>query len=72
MSIYAIVTDGKVVNTIQWDGASEYNPDSGDLVVIPEEVNAGVGWLYVNDSFIPPDGFISEGGNQLTSEKEDD
>lgn len=59
MSIYAVVTDGKVVNTIEWDGASEYKPESGDLIQIPEEINAGVGWIYDGESFIPPPGFIS-------------
>ncbi|HGK7507589.1 TPA: hypothetical protein ACJ569_003549 [Kluyvera cryocrescens] len=59
MSIYAIVTDGKVVNTIEWDGTSEYKPETGELVVIPEEVSTGVGWTYDGGDFIPPPGFIT-------------
>ncbi|EMB1708073.1 hypothetical protein WMR55_003577 [Escherichia coli] len=59
MSIYAVVADGEVINTIEWDGVSDYKPESGDLIQIPEDINAGVGWTHNGNEFIPPPGFIA-------------
>lgn len=59
MGIYAVVVDGSVTNTIKWDGVSDYKPESGDLIQIPEDINAGVGWIYKGSEFIPQPGFIT-------------
>lgn len=66
MGIYAVVVDGSVTNTIKWDGVSDYKPESGDLIQIPEDINAGVGWTHNGvgwthngNEFIPPPGFIT-------------
>lgn len=58
MGIYAVIVDGSVTNTIKWDGVSDYKPESGDLIQIPEDINAGVGWTHNGNEFIPPPGFI--------------
>jgi hypothetical protein len=49
---YAIVIDEVVVNTVVWDGVTEYNPE-GLLVdltgVTPEP---GIDWNYNNGKFV--------------------
>ena len=63
---YALIANGKVVNTIAWDGVSSYNPGDGvTMVPLPytEEVDedtgkiernyqGGIGWDYVDGEFV--------------------
>lgn len=58
MSIYAVVADGEVINTIEWDGSSEYESEVGTLIKIPDDINAGVGWSFDGKVFTPPPGFV--------------
>jgi hypothetical protein len=48
---YAQIVDGKVVNVSIWDGEAEYTAD-GELVEIPEGVNAGIGFDYIDENFV--------------------
>lgn len=51
---YAIVLDGKVVNTVVWDGISEYNPsDEYTLVELTGvDPEPGIDWDYVDGEFV--------------------
>jgi hypothetical protein len=51
MKTYAQIINNKVVNVSLWDGESEWNPDE-ELVEIPEGVNAGIDWDYINGEFV--------------------
>lgn len=54
MSIYAIVENGNVINLIEWDGVAEWEPESGEAVLV--DGAAGIGWRYQDGGFIaPPD-----------------
>jgi hypothetical protein len=46
---YAHIKDGKVINTIIWDGELEL-PYANELVLLPE--NVGIGWDYIDGQFI--------------------
>ena len=58
---YAVVSDGKVVNVIVWDGVQPYDPGEG-VTLVPltfEEDEAGVrrytggiGWTYRDGEFV--------------------
>lgn len=55
MNGYALVSEGKVVNTVVWDGEAEV--DFGKditAVLIPEETPVSIGWEYKNKEFSPP------------------
>jgi hypothetical protein len=49
---YAVVVGGKVVNVAVWDGQTPWTPDTGDVVEIPADSYAGVGWDYVGGKFV--------------------
>lgn len=50
--VYAIVVSGVVVNTIVWDGLSEWTPEEGDA--FETDGSVGIGWLYDGKDFTPP------------------
>lgn len=60
MNTYALVKEGKVVNTIVWDGPNSAELiDFGDGVVYEEIPDASgntpsIGWLLENGKFTPP------------------
>jgi hypothetical protein len=50
---YAIINStGLVVNTIEWDGATFWQPPAGHIAVATAE--AGIGYTYANGTFTPP------------------
>lgn len=50
---YAIISStGLVVNIIEWDGATFWQPPADHIAVVTTE--AGIGWTYVNGTFTPP------------------
>jgi hypothetical protein len=49
---YAIVVDGVVVNTVVWDGVSEYNPEGLLVDLTGVEPEPGIGWDYVDGVFM--------------------
>jgi len=52
---YAIVQNGTVINTIEWDGLSAWQPPSGTSVVqIPDGAYVGIGSTYSNGVFGEP------------------
>lgn len=47
----AHIVDNIVVNVSLWDGESEW--ESSDLIVeIPKDIPVGIGWGYINNSFV--------------------
>jgi hypothetical protein len=50
---YAIISStGLVVNTIEWDGATFWQPPAGHIAVATTE--AGIGYTYANGTFTAP------------------
>ena len=59
MKEWAVIKDGMVVNTILWDGESDWTQNENQVAVeIPEapegEQRAGIGWTYSGGVFVPP------------------
>lgn len=52
MGNFAIVKGGSVINTVVWDGESDWVPDDGEAVVMPDGV--GIGWIYAAGQFSTP------------------
>ena len=51
---YAIVSDsGIVINTIEWDGISPWQPPARCTAVATTE--AGINWMYIDGAFTPPE-----------------
>lgn len=51
--MYAVIEDINVINTVLWDGVSEWSPPEGCIAVVcPDGVCSG--WTYVNGIFLPP------------------
>jgi hypothetical protein len=51
--LYAIVdSEGLVVNSIEWDGSTEWKPPAGCSIV--PQGNGGIGWSYADGEFVPP------------------
>jgi hypothetical protein len=48
---YAHIVDGVVVNVSVWDGVAKWEPVE-DVVEIPANVPAGIGWDYVDGEFV--------------------
>lgn len=52
---YAIVQNGTVINTVEWDGVAPWQPPSGTTVVqIPDGAYVGIGSPYDGTTFGPP------------------
>ncbi|HCA7195044.1 tail fiber assembly protein [Escherichia coli] len=55
MSVYAVVnSDGAIVNTILWDGKSEWVKPKGMDVVLCSETEGVIGGTYRDGVFSPP------------------
>jgi len=50
-TFYAVVVDGIVENVVAWDGVSEWDQPTGDIVLIPEGEVANVGLGYSGGVF---------------------
>lgn len=52
---YAIIQNGTVINTIEWDGVSPWQPPTGTTVVpIQKGTYVGIGSAYDGATFGPP------------------
>jgi hypothetical protein len=58
---YAVIDNGLVVNTVVWDGVSDYNPgENVALVPLPYTTDddgeirytGGIGWDYMDGTFV--------------------
>ena len=52
LKYYAIVVDGVVVNTVVWDGVSEYNPEGVLVDLTGIDPEPGIGWDYLDGKFV--------------------
>jgi hypothetical protein len=50
---YAVVSNGVVLNVIEWDGTTPLQVD-GELVHSPYDNAAAIGGSYVDGQFLPP------------------
>lgn len=53
MNRYAIISDGVVVNIVSWDGNGDIF--SGYETINIDDVQAGIGWMYIDGKFEDPD-----------------
>lgn len=53
-SKYATVVDGVVTNVSLWDGVSDWQPEVGTLVSVPDGQPVGPEWTYVDGVFVAP------------------
>ena len=51
---YALITDGKVVNTVMWDGSGDIF-SAFTVVEIADGVPCDIGWYYADGVFTDPD-----------------
>jgi hypothetical protein len=52
---YAIIQNGVVVNTIEWDGVTPWQPPAGTTSVqIPDGAYVGIGSTYDGKTFSAP------------------
>lgn len=55
MATYAIIQNGVVINTIEWDGVSAWSPPAGcSIQAIPAGAYVGIGSTYSNGVFSAP------------------
>jgi hypothetical protein len=52
---YAIIQNGTVINTVEWDGTTPWAPPAGATVVqIPDGAYVGIGSTYDGNAFTAP------------------
>ena len=55
MDVYAVVENGVVVNTIEWDGAAQWSIPTGcSLQQIPTDAYVGIGSTFDGHNFSAP------------------
>ena len=54
MSNYLVIKDNTVINTIVWDGESDWTPPQGTTVQIAPE-GVGIGWTKSGSNWIAPE-----------------
>lgn len=55
MAMYAVLDDGKVVNIVDWDGESDWQPPTGtQAILVPTGIDAGIGSTYDGTTFSQP------------------
>lgn len=54
MNTYLIVKDNKVINTVLWDGKSDWTAPEGTTAVIAPE-GVGIGWTKSGSNWIAPE-----------------
>jgi hypothetical protein len=52
-TVYAVIDGSLVVNTVVWDGVSDWSPPQGStLVSLSDHPYVGIGWDYVDGQFV--------------------
>lgn len=54
MNTYLIIKDDQVINTVLWDGVSEWTPPESTTVELAP-ANVGIGWTRVDGNWIAPE-----------------
>jgi hypothetical protein len=51
--VYAVIDAGVVVNTVVWDGTTDWTPPEGTILVpLADHPHVGIGWDYDGETFI--------------------
>ena len=52
-AVWAVIDGGLVVNTVVWDGESDWTPPEGTtLVSLADHPHVGIGWDFVDGEFV--------------------
>jgi hypothetical protein len=52
-AVWAVIDGDTVVNTVVWDGQSDWTPPDGTtLVSLADFPHVGIGWDYVDGGFV--------------------
>jgi hypothetical protein len=55
MAVYAVIQNGVVVNSVEWDGQSNWTPPDSTIIVLAPKTNYfGIGSTWDGTSFIAP------------------
>ncbi len=54
MSIYLVIKDNTVINTVVWDGESDWNAPEGTTVLVAP-AGVGIGWTKSGSNWIAPE-----------------
>jgi hypothetical protein len=54
MSIYLVIKDEQVINTVVWDGVSDWTPPE-DATVELAPAHVGIGWTRVGGEWVAPE-----------------
>ena len=58
MDTYFIIKNNTIVNTIVWDGESEYSYHDPDCTMIPAVDNVGIGATLINGEWVMPEAIV--------------
>lgn len=54
MSIYAVVKNSFVINVIEWDGMTEYNPGDSLELILADGKTVAIGYTWSGENFTAP------------------
>ena len=54
MNTYLVIKDNQVINTVLWDGASDWTPPEGTTVELAPS-HVGIGWTRVDGNWVAPE-----------------
>ena len=54
MNTYLIIKDEQVINSVVWDGVSDWAPPEGTTVELAP-ANVGIGWARVSGEWVAPE-----------------
>ena len=54
MNSYLVIKDSQVINTVLWDGVSDWTPPEGTTVELAP-AGVGIGWTRVGGEWIAPE-----------------
>ena len=54
MNTHLVIKDNKVINTVVWDGVSDWTPPEGTTVLIAP-AGVGIGWTKSGSNWIAPE-----------------
>ena len=54
MNGYLVIKDNEVINTVLWDGVSDWTPPEGTTVELAP-AHVGIGWTRVDGEWIAPE-----------------
>lgn len=54
MSTYLVIKDEQVINTVVWDGVSDWTPPQGTTVELAP-AHVGIGWTRVGGEWVAPE-----------------